>query len=595
MKKRITAIIMALVMVMALLLTTVFAANPIEFKVTADKTTAEPGDTISYTVTMGAATDLVSLKIKLDIPAGLTYVAGSGTVASGVKGTLKATSVEFTESSRVFMADPSYTGTAVITLFTFKCTVNAEAKGALTVGLIIDDDNIFDSNADNIPFTKTGATVNVPVRATGIKLNKTALSLSLNGTKEETLFATVEPSDTTDTVTWTSSNTKVATVVNGKVTAVGAGTAVITVRAGNQTATCTVNVSACDHVFTAETVKAEALKTAGDCLNKAVYYKSCAKCGAVSSNDSDTFEGAFGSHKMTKHEATVATCAKEGNPEYWSCSVCKKNYDSATGGTEVTNIVIQKDPANHVGSYKYEVNKTDATKHDKICTGCDTVVETVAHSGGTPTCTKKAVCSDCKAEYGELAKHKLTKTDKVDSTCTATGHQAYWTCSECKGIFADEQGTTATTLDKLTIEKKAHTPGDYVTNATEHFKTCSVCGIEIKDSRAKHTFVKDEATGVETCSVCGYAIGGKVDENHKHAADKEAGLFRDENNHWYKCTDKNCTSHVGEAKHDFETVSTTKDGNKTTTVEKCKTCGYVKTTTVDNTPTTPTKPGRPVR
>ena len=69
-------------------------------------------------------------------------------------------------------------------------------------------------------------------------------------------------------------------------------------------------------------------------------------------------------------------------------------------------------------------------------------------------------------------------------------------------------------------------------------------------------------------------------------------MFRDENNHWYKCTDKNCTSHVGEAKHDFETVSTTKDGNKTTTVEKCKTCGYVKTTTVDNTPTTPTKPGR---
>ena len=47
MKKRITAIIMALVMVMALLPTTVFAANPIEFKVTADKTTAEPGDTIS--------------------------------------------------------------------------------------------------------------------------------------------------------------------------------------------------------------------------------------------------------------------------------------------------------------------------------------------------------------------------------------------------------------------------------------------------------------------------------------------------------------------------------------------------------------------
>lgn len=52
---------------------------------------------------------------------------------------------------------------------------------------------------------------------------------------------------------------------------------------------------------------------------------------------------------------------------------------------------------------------------------------------------------------------------------------------------------------------------------------------------------------------------------------------------------------MDEAKHDFETVSTTKDGNKTTTVEKCKTCGYVKTTTVDNTPVTPVNPSKPGR
>lgn len=50
---------------------------------------------------------------------------------------------------------------------------------------------------------------------------------------------------------------------------------------------------------------------------------------------------------------------------------------------------------------------------------------------------------------------------------------------------------------------------------------------------------------------------------------------------------------MDEAKHAFKTVSTTKDGNKTTTVEKCETCGYVKTTTVDNTPVNPSKPGRP--
>ena len=52
---------------------------------------------------------------------------------------------------------------------------------------------------------------------------------------------------------------------------------------------------------------------------------------------------------------------------------------------------------------------------------------------------------------------------------------------------------------------------------------------------------------------------------------------------------------MDEAKHAFKTVSTTKDGNKTTTVEKCETCGYVKTTTVDNTPVTPVNPSKPGR
>ena len=239
-------------------------------------------------------------------------------------------------------------------------------------------------------------------------------------------------------------------------------------------------------------------------------------------------------HKLVKTDAKAATCTTPGNKEYWTCDVCKKVFSDAAG--------------------KNKIALADTT---------------IAALG-----------------------HKLTKTDKVDSTCTATGHEAYWTCSRCKGIFADEQGATATTLDNLTIAKKAHTSGDYVTNATEHFKTCSVCGTEIEKSREKHTFVKDDTTGVETCK-CGYAIGGKVDENHQHAAGND--WFRDENNHWHKCTDPKCTAHVGEAKHDFKTVSTTKDGNKTTTVEKCETCGYVKTTTVDNTPVTPVNPSKPGR
>lgn len=300
----------------------------------------------------------------------------------------------------------------------------------------------------------------------------------------------------------------------------------------------------------------------------------------------DTVIPKTNNHTLNYVDAVVSpTCGQDNVAEYWVCTVCGKLFTDKDGKNETTKAALTTKKAHTLVKVDAVAATctTDGTKEYWTCDVCKKVFSDAAGKN------EIALADTTIAALG----HELTKTEKVDSTCTATGHEAYWTCSRCKGIFADEQGTTATTLDKLTIEKKAHTPGDYVTNATEHFKTCSVCGIEIKDSRAKHTFVKDEATGVETCSVCGYAIGGKVDENHQHAAGND--WFRDENNHWHKCTDPKCTAHVDEAKHAFKTVSTTKDGNKTTTVEKCETCGYVKTTTVDNTPVTPVNPSKPGR
>lgn len=81
------------------------------------------------------------------------------------------------------------------------------------------------------------------VDVTSIVLDKATLSMQIG--EEQTLTATVKPDDATQkTVSWTSSNTAVATVTNGKVTAVAAGTATITAKAGEKTATCSVNVSA---------------------------------------------------------------------------------------------------------------------------------------------------------------------------------------------------------------------------------------------------------------------------------------------------------------------------------------------------------------
>lgn len=85
------------------------------------------------------------------------------------------------------------------------------------------------------------ATVDIDVPATGLTLDKNTLNL-YTGEEGTTLTATVTPANTTDTLTWTSSNTSVATVVNGKVTPVGNGTATITAKVGTYTATCNVTV-----------------------------------------------------------------------------------------------------------------------------------------------------------------------------------------------------------------------------------------------------------------------------------------------------------------------------------------------------------------
>ena len=89
-------------------------------------------------------------------------------------------------------------------------------------------------------------TVNAPqtVPVTGVTLDKAELTLEKGSTG--TLKATVEPQNATNnTVTWSSSNPEVATVDNGVVTAVSAGTATITVTTadGNHKATCTVTVT----------------------------------------------------------------------------------------------------------------------------------------------------------------------------------------------------------------------------------------------------------------------------------------------------------------------------------------------------------------
>lgn len=70
-----------------------------------------------------------------------------------------------------------------------------------------------------------------------VSLNQTSLNLEVDGTSVLTAIAS-----SGGEIVWTSSNPNVATVVNGTVTAVAKGTAIITATCGSAKATCTVNV-----------------------------------------------------------------------------------------------------------------------------------------------------------------------------------------------------------------------------------------------------------------------------------------------------------------------------------------------------------------
>lgn len=547
MNKRITSLLLCFVMVFAMLATAVPAfavtGKSTYFKMTADKTEASPGDTITYTAYIGPIDGLYGMKFKLKFPSGLTYVEGSGKAVDGLQSLLNAAKAEFTESTKVFIVGSSnYTSTADTALMEFQCKVNDDATGSQTVEFYIDDpDNLFDQDYDNIDFTIHNATVNVvaaPKPATGISLNKSALELTVG--ESETLVATVTPADTTDTVTWDTGRSDIATVDStGKITAVAPGTAVIAARAGEKSAFCTVTVvaapcthtyktyigekpsacteqgwdaySRCDncgqrfdmdgneideipyrplaaHKYTANEKKPEALKTAGTCKDKAIYLRSCEVCGKVAPSEA---WGTFYGDLDPNNHAGGTTTVNASEPDH------KNQIAGNTGDTKCLGCgaIIAHGTAIAPGEHTPASTwNSDGEYHWKTCTvaGCGVIIDgsKAAHTStgaNVATCQHKAVCDVCNVEYGEKAAHNPASGWTND----ASGH--WHTCQ------------TAGCTEKCDFA--AHTP-DHTGSATEEYA--------IK------------------CTECGYVIEAQL--GHTHVFDKEVATDA------YKASDATCTA-----------------------------------------------------
>ena len=179
------------------------------------------------------------------------------------------------------------------------------------------------------------------VSVTNVSLDKTSVELAEGD--DVTLIATVSPDNATNkTVTWNSSDETVATVANGKVTAVKAGTATITVTTedGSKTATCEVTVNA--KVYPVESVsldKTSVELTEGDDVTlTATVSPDNATNKTVTWNSSDETVAIVANGKVTAIKAGTATITvtTEDGSKTATCEVTvkQKKVEGDIEGTE---------------------------------------------------------------------------------------------------------------------------------------------------------------------------------------------------------------------------------------------------------------------
>ena len=177
----------------------------------------------AQTITLQGALAVVSVN-------GVTLNKNATTITAGATETLTATVSPSNATNKTVTWSSSNTAVATVNS---NGLVTPVSSGTATITVTTADGSY-----------KATCVVTVIVPVTGITLNKTSTTIVVGNS--ETLTATVLPANATNkSVTWSSGNTGVATVnSSGVVTAVSAGTAIITVETadGSRKATCTINV-----------------------------------------------------------------------------------------------------------------------------------------------------------------------------------------------------------------------------------------------------------------------------------------------------------------------------------------------------------------
>lgn len=226
------------------------------------------------------------------------------------------------------------------------------------------------------------------------------------------------------------------------------------------------------------------------------------------------------------------------------CSVCgRKNsivygdLSDHTGGTETptctTGKTCEKCGAEYgILGHKW---KTPANAslgngtHRIICLRCG-LNGTASCTGGTATCTTKAVCEACGGKYGKrnLNNHALVHYDAQAPTCTKPGWDAFDTCPRC--YYTTFRAIPALKHDLEHHEAKAPTCTE---KGWDAYEACSRCDYTTRKEipALNHDFVHHDAQAptctekgwdaYETCSRCDYTTYAELPAQHDlrhHAA-----------------------------------------------------------------------------
>ena len=302
--------------------------------------TAMSAGNATVTVTTEDGNHPATCEVVVTDPVPVTGVTLSQTELSLLKGTtatLVATVVPSNATNKKVIWSSNNSSVATVE----NGTVIAVSGGNATITVTTEDGN-------HTATCEVVVTDLVPV--TGVTLSQTELSLEKGETAD--LTATVSPADATNQkVTWSSNNTTVATVENGKVTAVSGGKATISVTTedGNHTATCEVTVTEEDVVLTGLQLSPSEtrLKVGGEATLSVSYEPAGASQREVTWSTSDAAIVTVDANGKIKGiavgEATITVESKTNTSIKATCSVSVE-LPTAVVDAVFASVVISPNP-----------------------------------------------------------------------------------------------------------------------------------------------------------------------------------------------------------------------------------------------------------